>query len=128
MNRSDGIVIAIVAIAIALMWKQGDKPAPGPEPAPPTPAPSKLVDSAIHELRVGYANSFREAAARIKRLEIKTDDELQKMLSEATKLARQIAFTPIDAYVERELPRDADGKLLEGADRVLSGIAEGFAK
>jgi hypothetical protein len=125
MTKSDGIFIGVVALAVLLMWRSGDKPNPGPEPLP-VPPPSKLVDSCIHELRVSYANTFREAAARIKRLEITTDDELQKMLSEATKLGRQIAFTPLDAHIERELPRDENGKLLDGADKVMSRIAEGF--
>lgn len=125
MSRSDGIVIAIVAIAVALMWNQGSKPAPGPEPIP-TPSPNKLIDSAIHELRVGYANSFREAAARVKRLEIKTDDALQKMLSDATKLAREIAFTPVDVSIERDLPRTDDGVLLPEAADYLSRLADGF--
>jgi hypothetical protein len=127
MAKSDGIVIAVIAIAIALMWNSNSKPIPGPEPIP-VPSPNKLIDSAIHELRVGYANSFREAGNLVKRLDIKTDEQLQKMLSESTKLAREIAFTPVDAAIERDLPRDENGFLQPGAAEYLSRLADGFDK
>lgn len=129
MTKGDGLVIAVIAIAVALMWNNASKPdpTPGPDPVPP-PSPNKLIDSAIHELRAGYANSFREASNLVKRLEIKTDDQLQKMLSESTKRAREIAFTPIDVVIERDLPRDENGVLQAGAAEYLSRLADGFDK
>lgn len=122
--KNDRLLIVVAAIGIFLFSRQ-QALVPPPAPIPANDVKIVVAD-AVNKLKSGYANCFKEASTQITANIIKTDDDLQKMLSEATKKTREFAWSDIDALIERDLPRSDDGVLLPGAAAYMSIISEGF--
>ena len=100
--------------------------------AEPTPAPKPddvkvLVSDSVKELCRLYGNAFSNAAQDITDGKIKTDAQMQQALSNATRAARQAAFSPIDGHIQDSLPRK-DGELLPDSAEFVKALGTAFAE
>jgi len=100
-----------------------------PEPIRPEPLPvnefSAIVEKAIADLRRGYGAAFRSAGQGVERREILLDSRVQSFLSPLTTTARTEALKPIDALLNKQLPRDGQNLKPEAAE-FLRSIGNAF--
>lgn len=126
MRRRIGIALGVGALVMVLgggvaWYRSTGDDGPGPSP---TPLHSGPVHEAMHGLLDGYANDFDAAAAEVG-VSVSTDQQLLDFLVKRTTATRTKAMAPIDAWIEKDLPRDVD-KLRPEAKAFLKSIADEF--
>ena len=100
--------IAVAALGYMLWTKPATPPGPKPEPVPVVSV-EKEAKAILATMKVENAKIFLEAADKVEKGAIKSDQELFDFIRPATEAARKAANKPFDVALDLSLPRNEDG-------------------